>query len=311
MPPSPSTLRRLLEHDDLDAALDLLATTLPGPPGGATRKNVLSGWRVLVRWLRTEDRRLLGVTDPAAFARAYADWLAAEYHEVAATVNNRLVQARRLYRVLAELGLAEANPFDGVQGRTNMAHERRPVYSAGEVARLLDHASAEERVLVLLGAHGGLSGPEVRHLTFEDVSGDRAHLRVGGASGRTVACTPELQAALDAWARLSGETPLYGAPRGLLFRHGEAPLTDHELRAKVFRLCQRAEVPYKAWHALRHAAGLKLLAEQATQREVTEALGLGGRTAVRPLIQLSSRPDLTARPERTRRAGKKPGKDSH
>lgn len=295
MPPSPSTLRRLLEQGDLGAALDLLATSLPGPPTGATRKNVLSGWRVFVRWLRTEDRSLLNVPDPRAFAQAYADWLAAEYHGVAATVNNRLVQARRLYRLLGELGLTEVNPFMTVQGRTHVPHERRPVYAAGEVARLLEHASAEERVLVLLGAHGGLSGPEVRHLTFEAVSDSYTHLQVGP---RRVTCTPELTAALDAWARLRGETPLYGAPQGLLFRHGEAPLTDHELRAKVFRLCQRAEVPYKAWHALRHAAGLRLLAGQASQREVAEALGLGGRTAVRPLIRLSDRPDLTARSER-------------
>ncbi|WP_104992476.1 tyrosine-type recombinase/integrase [Deinococcus sp. NW-56] len=310
MPPSPSTLRRLLERDDLDAALDLLATTLPGPPTGATRKNVLSGWRVFVRWLRTEDRSLLNVHDPGAFAQAYADWLAAEYQEVAATVNNRLVQVRRLYRVLGELGLVEVNPFEKVQGRPNIAHERRPVYSAEEVARLLEHASAEERALVLLGAHGGLSGPEVRQLTFGSLSGDRAQVQV---SQRTVTCTPELTAALDAWARLRGETPLYGGPQGLLFRHGEAPLTDYELRAKVFRLCQRAGVPYKAWHALRHAAGLKLLAEQATQREVTQALGLGGRTAVRPLIRLSDRPDLTARSGGPRGRGRRGQKksDSH
>lgn len=301
MPPSPSTLRRLLEQGDLDAALDLLATGLPGPPTGATRKNVLSGWRVFVRWLRTgEDRSLLNVSDPRAFAQAYADWLVAEYQGVAATVNNRLVQARRLYRLLGDLGLSEVNPFMTVQGRTHVAHERRPVYTAEEVARLLEHASAEERGLVLLGAHGGLSGPEVRHLTFEAVSEGCTYMRVGQ---RTVACTPELTAALSTWARLSGETPLYGAPQGLVFRHGEAPLTDHELRAKVFRLCQRAGVPYKAWHALRHAAGLKLLAEEATQREVTEALGLGGRTAVRPLIRLSDRPDLTARSELRRDAG--------
>lgn len=300
MPPSAPTLRRLLEQGDLDAALDLLATTLPGPPTGATRKNVLSGWRVLVRWSRTEDRSLLHVPEPRAFALAYADWLAAEYHGVAATVNNRLVQARRLYRLLEELGLTETNPFTTVQGRTHVAHERRPVYTAEEVARLLEHASAEERVLVLLGAHGGLSGPEVRHLTFGAVSGDRTHLQAGK---RQVACTPELTAALDTWARLRGETPLYGVAQDLLFQRGEAPLTDHELRAKVFRLCQRAGVPYKAWHALRHAAGLRLLAGQASQREVTEALGLGGRTAVRPLIRLSDRPDLTARsePKRKRR----------
>ncbi|MPY66382.1 tyrosine-type recombinase/integrase [Deinococcus sp. SDU3-2] len=306
MSPSPSALQRLLEQDDLSAALDLLATSLPGPPTGATRKNVLSGWRVLVRWLRAEDRNLLNVPDARAFAQAYADWLATEYGGVAATVNNRLVQARRLYRILGELGLVEVNPFVTVQGRTHVAHERRPVYTAEEVARLLDHASAEERVLILLGAHGGLSGPEVRGLTFGVISGDRTHLQV---SGRTVACTPELAAALKAWAQLSGETPLYGTPEGLLFRHGGAPLTDHELRAKVFRLCQRTGVPYKAWHALRHAAGLKLLTEQASQREVTEALGLGGRTAVRPLIRLSDRPDLTARSGRERKKGETD--DSH
>lgn len=306
MPPSPSTLRRLLEQDDLDAALDLLATGLPGPPTGATRKNVLSGWRVFVRWLRTEDRSLLNVPDPGAFAQAYADWLAAEYHEVAATVNNRLVQARRLYRVLGELGLVGTNPFLTVHGRTHVAHERRPVYTAEEVARLLEHASAEERVLVLLGAHGGLSGPEVRHLTFGAVAPGYAHLAVGQ---RIVACTPELTGALEAWAHLRGETPLYGVPQELLFARGGAPLSDHELRAKVFRLCQRAEVPYRAWHALRHAAGLKLLAEQASQHEVTQALGLGGRTAVKPLIRLSDRPDLTARSGRSPQ--KNPGEDSH
>ncbi|KEF33582.1 hypothetical protein RDMS_11665 [Deinococcus sp. RL] len=302
MAPSPDTLRRLLERGDFAAALDLLAMALPGPPTGATRKNVLSGWRVFVRWLEIEGCSLLNVPDPPAFAQAYADWLATEYGGVAATVNNRLVQVRRLYRLLGELGLVQVNPFVSVQGRPHAPHERRPVYTADEVARLLEHASAEERALVLLGAHGGLSGPEVRGLTFGAVAEDRSSLRV---AGRTVACTPQLREALDAWARLRGETPLYGPPEGLLFSRGGAALSDAELRAKIFRLCGRAGVPYRAWHALRHAAGLKLLAEDATQREVTAALGLGSRTAVKPLIQLSSRPDLTARSARRGQGGRK------
>ncbi|WP_216328062.1 tyrosine-type recombinase/integrase [Deinococcus aestuarii] len=294
MPPSADLLRRLLEQQQDEAVLDLLSPEISVKP--ATRKNVLSGWRILLRWLRAEGESVLNLRDPEELARAYAAWLWRTYPEAPATVNNRLTQARKLYQALQDKGLTELNPFVLVHGEVNHAHERRRVYTPEEVTRLLAHANREEQALLLLGAHAGLTGPEVRRLRFEDVHalGERIHV-----GARIVTCTPELQFALQAWAGARGELPLYGMrPHGLLFEEEGRPVTDAQLRAKMFELCRRAGVHYKAWHALRNSAGVKMLGEQ-DRRSVTEALGLGGRMALRPLVKLSGGGDA--------RRGKKGG----
>jgi integrase len=143
------------------------------------------------------------------------------------------------------------NPYRRVQGALNHAHDHRPFYSPDNIARLLQEANPEERALVLLGARGGLTGPEVRALTFEDI--DFAHGQIH-VSGRTVQATKPLMGTLERWRHQRGHTALFRAT-GLLF---DLP-TPFRLCKRLHFLCQRAHVTCRAWHALRHAAGLRLL----------------------------------------------------
>ncbi|MBX8463542.1 tyrosine-type recombinase/integrase [Deinococcus sp. RIT780] len=267
----------LIDVGDLQGALDALTPLLPGWPDSATYLNVLSGLRVYIRWLEETGHALLNVSD--AQARDYSAWLAAAY--APATHKNRLTQVRWLYDLLQDQALVTDNPFRRVQGALNHAHDHRPVYTPGDIARLLQEANPEERALVLLGAHGGLTGPETRGLTFEDI--DFAHGKIH-VSGRTVQATEPLMDAIERWGHQRGHTALFRAT-GPLF---DLP-TPFQLRKKLHFLCQRADVTYRAWHALRHAAGLRLLklgVSAQTRQAAQDHLGLRSEESLRPLVKL-------------------------
>lgn len=270
-------LHHLLRRRDLHGALDALTPLLPGPPGSATHLNVLSGIRVYFRWIEENRGSLLHATDTQA--EAYSAWLAEHY--APATHKNRLTQVRTLYDLLQAENLTKDNPFRDIRGALNRPHDHRPVYSPGDIDRLLQEANLEERALVLLGAHGGLTGPEVQKLTFEAINFAHGQLQV---SGRTVQATEVLMGALERWGHQQGHTALFSAA-GPLF---DLPTTFH-LRKKLHFLCQRASVTYRAWHALRHAAGLRLLQQDLTpktRQAAQDHLGLHSEESLRPLVKL-------------------------
>jgi integrase len=274
---SAAALRQLLSLGDLAGFLDALSPLLPGAPGDRTHQNNLSGLRVYLGWTQGEGLALLS---PApGQAAAYRTWLEGQY--APATVKNRLSQVRHLYDVLQELGLVEHHSFRDVSGPPNRAWEHRAVYSPEEVTRLLAHAGVEERALVLLGAHGGLTGPEVLALRFEHLRLERGELAV---AGRVVEGSAALLGALEAWGRTQGHTALFSA---------QGPVFDLEsasqLRRRVWRLCRRANVPYRAWQALRNAAGVRLLGLTPDREGVQAQLGLADPESLRPLVKLSGR----------------------
>lgn len=282
MPDAHRDVRFLLEHHDFAAVIDALTPLIPGAPGSTTQLNVLSGLRLYFRWTEQESYGVLSADEPQA--QAYHQWLAAHY--APATTKNRLTQVRRLYDIFQELGLVGGNPYRAVTGTLNRPEEHRQAYLPGEIDRLLSHATAEEQALVLLGAHAGLTGPEVLALQFEDLDLRRGTLRT---TGRTLEASNELLQALEEWARRRGHTALFGAS-GPVFelQHSFA------LRKKIFLLCQRANVPYRAWQALRNAAGLRLLhstqdLQPHRRLEVQRQLGLASRESLRPLVKLSGR----------------------
>jgi len=270
-------LHHLLRQGDLHGALDALTPLLPGKPGSATHMNVLSGIRVYCRWIEETGGSLLHATDTQA--EAYSAWLAGHY--APATHKNRLTQVRTLYDLLQAESLTKDNPFRDIKGALNRPHDHRPVYNPGDIDRLLQEANLEERALVLLGAHGGLTGPEVQNLTFESIDFAQGQLQV---SGRTVQATEALMGALERWGHQQGHTALFSAA-GPLF---DLPTTFH-LRKKLHFLCQRAGVTYRAWHALRHAAGLRLLQQDLapkTRQAAQDHLGLHSDESLRPLVKL-------------------------
>lgn len=280
MSPSPTTLRHLLETEQDNAFLDLLIVDMPGSQN--TKINVLSGWRVYFGWVRSEGLSILNADQ--AQATAFAEWLKQNY-EAPSTRNNRLTQVRRLYQRLQEAELVSTNPFDDLHGEVNPAHERRKNYTPDEVQRLLLHADTEEKLLILLGAHAGLTISEVRNLLYEDFHDDDTFLEL---SDRTITCTPELTDQLKQWVRHQGDTPLFPVrPTGEVLPAMSAPA----LRSKIFDLCRRANVPYKAWHALRNAAGVKMLQENPERHTVMRELGLTHRMALRPMVKISGQGD--------------------
>ncbi|EYB69290.1 phage integrase-like protein SAM-like protein [Deinococcus phoenicis] len=269
--------RRALGQGDLEAFLDLLAEDLPGLPGNATRKNYLSSLRAYLRWATAERRSILNAQ--AEDAEAYLTFLIARHAHAPATIHNHLTRVRTLYDVLHAPGLhAGPNPFLGLRLPSNKPEEHRDLYSEEELARLLAHADAQGRALVLVGAHAGLTGPETVRLRWEDLDTQGGRLRVGA---REVEASEELHRALRAYGQERGHTDLFGAT-GKAFD----PTTDHELRAVIYALCRAANVPYRAWRALRNSAGLRLLRLTGDPRIVADRLGLTTLKAVEPLQKL-------------------------
>ena len=278
--PSPQTLRFLLEREQDNEFVDLLATALQGSP--VSKKNVLSGWRLYLRWVREEGRGVLNAD--LAQAEAYTAWLKAKY-DAPATLNNRLTQVRKLYSLLADAGLWQGDAFTSVHGQVNPADLRRPVYTDEEIAKLLVVGRPRERVLILLGAALGLTGPEVMQLRFENFLKNDHELQIAGRSVN-LHCPPELVQALQEVRRQQGEQPLYAVQAsGLVFDFGD----DQALRAAVFDLCRRAGVPYKAWMAFRNHAGIRLLREGAGAKATAQQLGVGGRQALNPTVRLAKK----------------------
>ena len=275
--PAPCTLQHLLEHQQDNEFIDLLSTALQGSP--VSKKNVLSGWRLYLNWVREEGRGVLSADQ--AQAEAYVEWLKAKY-EAPATLNNRLTQVRKLYALLTEAGLWQGSAFTSVHGQVNPADRRRPVYSDEEVEKLLGAARAKEKVLILLGAFLGLTGPEVLQLRFEDFLENDQELRIAGRSVN-LQCPAELAQALQEVRHRKGEQPLYAVQAsGLVFDFED----DHALRGAIFDLCRRANVPYKAWMALRNHAGIRLLRESGDVKATAQRLGVGGRQALNPTVRL-------------------------
>ncbi|WP_291423303.1 integrase [Deinococcus sp.] len=252
--------------------LDQLIVSLP--VAATSKRNILSGWRLYIKWLEQEGGTLLQA-DPAQ-AQAYAAWLQHTY-AAPATINNRLAQNRKLYRLLQHLGLSTVNPFEDLHGIINPADERRPYYLPEEIERLLAHADLEHQVLLLLGAHAGLTGPEIVQLQYEDC--DSQSIQV---SQRIIEQSTQLKETFAKWRHQQGERPLL-TPKleGKMFKFRD----DQELRARIWKLCQQANVDYRGWYALRNAAGIQMLSQKGA-RSTERQLGLGGRAALHPTTRL-------------------------
>lgn len=277
--PSPQTLRHLLEREQDNEFIDLLSTALDASP--VSKKNILSGWRLYLRWVREKGRGVLNADQ--AQAEAYAEWLKLEY-QAPATINNRLVQVRKLYRLLLQGNLVENEVFKATHGVVNPAEERRLFYTDEEITRLLAHATPEERLLVLLGAHVGLTGPELLALQFEDFQNADREVQLRKRIGHlSLPSTKEVRQAIQEVRRQRGEQPLFNFhASGRVFEYEN----DMQLRSVVFMLCKKANVLYKGWRSFRNYAGIKMLRESRDARKTAEQLGIGGRQALNPTVRL-------------------------
>jgi integrase len=185
------------------------------------------------------------------------------------TARVRLAAARLLYRALRWAGATEVDPFPDLRAapETTAAWDKRAPYRPEDIAALLNAApnshpladpalAARDHLMVLLGAHGGLRMAEACALTWADISLETATLRVRNGKGgksRQVALSRSLSASLAAASREPAERLL--------------PISQVQARERLAALCRRAGVPYRGYHALRHAAGT---------RAAKDGLGLEG-----------------------------------
>jgi integrase/recombinase XerC len=180
------------------------------------------------------------------------------------TVRVRLAAGRSLYRALRWTGATTADPFRDVRAAPERtpAWEKRQPYSESDLLALLDAADPAERLIILLGAHAGLRVAEMCALTGRDIHPVEGQIEIRAGKGRKQ-------------RRVSMSTTLISEVEGLAL-DAEAPilhLTDSGTRKRVQRLCLKAGVVYRGVHALRHAAGTRLVREGATLEDAARHLG--------------------------------------
>jgi|GEM_PF-5453734 len=273
-PRLPDQLREALTRNDLEFFLDLLDDDLPGAAGSSTRKNYLSALRAYLRWATDHHHSVLNATPDDA--HAYLRHLERRYDHKPATLHNHLTRVRKLYDILHHHRVhGGPNPFRDTHAPTNYPEEHRQFYEPDEITRLLAHASASGRALILLGAHAGLTGPEVMQLRWEHIDTRDGTVKL---PGRDIHAGEELHEALREYGRSVGHTDLFAAT-GPLFDYQ----SDYQLRQAVHRLCRAANVTYKAWQPLRNSAALRLLHLTGDPRAILTPLGLTTVEATRPI----------------------------
>ena len=191
-----------------------------------------------------------------------------------ATVRVRLAAGRALYAALAHNGATGDAPFTIAKPArdTTAPWDKRTPYTAEDVEMLARVAGIEDRVFVLLGAHAGLRISEALALTSSDVTvgsasgGGELIVRQGkGGKQRRVPISPSLAAAIMA---LQSTRPGLSSAQPLLrYRHAL------EARRSLERLARAAGVPYRGYHALRHACGTRLMRQTGDLEVVARVLG--------------------------------------
>lgn len=191
-----------------------------------------------------------------------------------ATVELRLAAARALYDALRWAGATEADPFRDVRtGRDTNREEDvagLKVYTEVELIEMLGRADeAEDRIIVLLGAHAGLRVSEMLALRWDEIDLGGRELLVRAGKGRKTALvqlTPRLAHELRQWRRLAMAEGRGEAPNVLRLR------SQYGVYRRLRSLCQRSEVRFKGVHALRHAAGTKLYRQTGDLGQVQDHL---------------------------------------
>lgn len=157
-----------------------------------------------------------------------------------------LTGSRSLVAALRWAGLGSGDPFTNVRViDPTPSEENADPYTVAELQRLLAASDTRERVLTLLAADGGLRLAEVASLTWAGVDLHRKQLTVEGKGGKRakVAATDRLVKALKALHQESG--PVLGVSR-------------RRVQQLFDRLCERAAVKPRGYHALRHSCGTRL-----------------------------------------------------
>ena len=200
------------------------------------------------------------------------------------SINNVMAHLSKSLRYAAEVELIEKVP------RIRLRKVDRPdieAWTIEEYARLLEAARQESPwwyAAVCLAGEAGLRIGEIRELRWrEDVDLAGGYLTVNRQAGngfigtpkgrtrRTVPMTRTLVAALEALPVDRGVSDLKGRPvregyvlnnqdKGQRDKHGtrieaHTALRDAQTSHATYRLCERAGLPSRGWHVLRHSFG--------------------------------------------------------
>lgn len=176
-----------------------------------------------------------------------------------ATASLRVAAGRALYGALAWAGATDADPFRDVRIGRAASHAAESTgtrhYTEYELIELQAAArDQQERVILLLGSHGGLRVSEMLALTWDAVDLRAARLTVRSGKGNKTApvdLTPRLAEALLTYRRAMD---LSGVPRP----HVLELRSQFGVFNRLEKLCARAEIEFKGVHALRHSAGTRL-----------------------------------------------------
>jgi integrase len=181
-----------------------------------------------------------------------------------ATVRVKIAAAKALYKALRWAKATDAAPFaDARAARDKTAPwEKQSAYRLSDLERMLAHADAYTRVLILLGAHGGLRIAEILALRWEDI--DLYHrkltvVRGKGGKRRSVNLSKTLVGALE----------LLPNNEGLVLPFRSRP----SARERLERVCRKTGVKFLGLHALRHAAGTRLQRQTGDLTKVADHLG--------------------------------------
>lgn len=260
--------RAVLAVRDQDAdtlwALTEAYLTLHGSSGTAISPRTLKAYRWAVnRYLTYAGAQAVNLlrassSDGVRFVRTVeAEGLSASSTRV------QLAGVRLFYAALRWADATQAAPFNDVKPvrEKTAAWDKRSPYTHEEVQALLEHADERMQALILLCAHGGLRISEALGIRGVDINLDGRELTVRHGKGgkqRRVVIGDTLIRALN---RLTEQ------PSSLI--GGSYPAAVERLR----RLCLRAGVAYRGYHALRHYAGTRLTREGASLDDVARHLG--------------------------------------
>lgn len=197
------------------------------------------------------------------------------------TVRVHLASVRSLYRALRWAGVTPLDPFSDTRPAPEKTApwDKRQPYSEAEVQGLLAAGRSRDRALILLCAHGGLRIAEALSLKWTDIEGDSLTVQRGkGGKTRRVSCSASLRAALAVLRAevISLHAPVIGA-------------TQTAARERLRRLAKQAGVSYRGWHALRHYAGTKLVAQTGSLEHAARHLGHSSIETTRVYAKWSDR----------------------
>ena len=262
------------EHDGLTLlALTEAWVTLHGKAGATLSRYTLRNYRCGIGALLTAwaQENLLHPSEDAATL-----WLRSleAAGKQPATVYVHLAAARALYKALRWARATTADPFADARPAPDKtpAWDKRQPYSPTEVTTLLEQATGELHLIILLASQAGLRISECLALRWKDVALARRELTVThGKGGRTriVPLSRSLHTALRLYAQEQREKEGGG---GVLEGYVLPWRSDFPVRARLRPLAEREGVPYRGVHALRHACGTRLVQENGGDLEAAARL---------------------------------------